>query len=635
MMKKTCLARRFHKKTRVFYGILVNGHAPDKEFLSCDLVEVVKLGPHLLLPVISFPEKVSDENSGSNATQDVERDDVGFKKASPLRCISIMRREIPEESSLGWPLLLGANSPCNKETKFSTTNKWAFDLPRLDKRVAIVNQNLEEYDVSAEEESKDESSNDLCSSSCSSPATPSWRLLRNRLLNDSDESREMSVVEWVMNLPSRSTQQQEVKIALPCTTSEDSVESDISPSCKDDSDEDDSSPTASARDKELSLKLISNGCRQFSYRELKQATYNFSSEKLIAEGGCSRVYKGCLPGGRELAVKILKSYEQALNDFALEVEILSSLNHQNITPLSGVCCENGLLISVYDFFPTGSLEENLHGGSVLPWETRFKVGVAIAEALNYLHNQCSPSVIHRDIKSSNILLSQDSRPHLSDFGLAIWGPQTSIDEVVGTFGYIAPEYFMHGRVSDRSDIYSFGVVLLELLSGRKPIYHEAFKGQESLVMWAKPLLDSGNIEELIDPKLHGDFNIDQMHGMVLAATLCINHSAQYRPNANQILQLLAEESDKNEWMNAYITNLKETEKEMDGDDYFTGLSCITQQQLDYLLLDPDCKGNVSIFKSCVDTASVQSTGQKQHFTLEDYLKEQHFSLKDYLKDQRY
>ncbi|XP_021902570.1 pto-interacting protein 1-like [Carica papaya] len=234
------------------------------------------------------------------------------------------------------------------------------------------------------------------------------------------------------------------------------------------------------------------------YRTNSTLMVPFSHSK---QGGCSKVYKGCLPGGRELAVKILKSYKQAVNDFALEVDILSSLKHQNILPLLGVCCENGLLISVYDFFPTGSLEENLHGkvtgGSVLPWETRFKVGVAIAEALNYLHNQYSVPVIHRDIKSSNILLSQDSCPHLSDFGFAIWGPQTSIDEVVGTFGYIAPEYFMHGRVSDRSDIYSFGVVLLELLSGRKPIYHEASKGQESLVMWAKPLLDRGNIEELI------------------------------------------------------------------------------------------------------------------------------------------
>ncbi|KAJ6906880.1 receptor-like protein kinase [Populus alba x Populus x berolinensis] len=227
----------------------------------------------------------------------------------------------------------------------------------------------------------------------------------------------------------------------------------------------------------------------------------FHTENLIGKGGCSRVYKGILPDGKPVAVKVQKKSQKAMKDFALEVEIISSLNHKHITPLVDVCIEDDDLIYVYDFLSKGSLEENLH------------------EALNYLHSECSRPVIHRDVKSSNILLSDGFEPKLSDFGLAIWGPATTSfvtrGDVVGTFGYIAPEYFMYGKVSDKIDVYAIGVVLLELLSGRKPISSGNTKSQESLVLWAKPIIESGNAIGLVDPNLNGNFDEVQMQRMIL------------------------------------------------------------------------------------------------------------------------
>ncbi|KAL2329057.1 hypothetical protein Fmac_022484 [Flemingia macrophylla] len=227
------------------------------------------------------------------------------------------------------------------------------------------------------------------------------------------------------------------------------------------------------------------------------------------------------------------------------MEIISSLKHKSITPLLGICMENNTLISVYDYFPKGSLQENMHGKnkdeSILSWEVRFNVAVRIAEALDYLHREALKPVIHRDVKSSNILLSQELEPQLSDFGLAIWGPTTSsflIQDVVGTFGYLAPEYFMYGKVSDKIDVYAFGVVLLELISGREPISSAASEGQESLVVWAKPMIDRGDIKGLVDPNLEGKFDKAQLQRMVLAASLCITRSARLRPKLNQILKIL-------------------------------------------------------------------------------------------------
>ncbi|TQE07568.1 hypothetical protein C1H46_006888 [Malus baccata] len=372
------------------------------------------------------------------------------------------------------------------------------------------------------------------------------------------KSREnMSVVQWVMmDLPSRrflSVNSQPQEGDENCLTV---------------------APTQLSDELEILVAENSAGCRLFSYAEISSATCHFSAENLIGEGGCSSVYRGCLEGGESVAVKVLKSYKEAWDDFFLETKFTSSIQHKHIASLLGACVEDGNLILVYDLFPRGSLEGNLYDcsdGCILPWEVRFNVAVAVAEALTYLHNECPQPIIHRDVKSSNILLSDELQPQLSDFGLATWGPTDSgyviSSDVVGTFGYIAPEYFMHGMVSDKIDVYAFGVILLELLSGRKPV-DEASKGQESLVKWARNLLDVMDLKALLDPKLNGDYNVAQMRRMVMAAGLCTNQSPHLRPKASQVLKLLTGETDANECFNLLAVKSREMCCRDEDDDLF-------------------------------------------------------------------
>ncbi|CAN6301594.1 unnamed protein product [Urochloa humidicola] len=338
------------------------------------------------------------------------------------------------------------------------------------------------------------------------------------------EPRKQSVVQWVMSLPRRT--------ALP---------------------ESPEPHAAAGLASELKAVLDGGGarCRWFRYEELYDSTNHFSAENLIGNGGNSRVYKGSLACGQQVAIKLSKASVEASKDFLREVDIITKLQHSRIVPLIGVCVEGPNLISVYSYLPRGSLEDNLHGEMSKPalsWETRYKAALGVAEALSYVHSGGSRPVIHRDVKSSNILLTEEFEPQLSDFGLAIWAPTnpTSVthSDVVGTFGYLAPEYFMYGKVTDKVDVYAFGVVLLELLSGRKPISGDGSspKGQESLVMWATPVLSSGDISELLDPTLDVEHDEAEVRWMATAASLCLRRSARLRPPISQILSILRGES---------------------------------------------------------------------------------------------
>ncbi|WOL17870.1 putative receptor-like serine/threonine-protein kinase [Canna indica] len=300
----------------------------------------------------------------------------------------------------------------------------------------------------------------------------------------------------------------------------------------------------------------SSVCKIFSYNELALATSNFSHENLIGKGGNSSVYKGCLSNGKELAVKILKPSEDAVKEFLSEVEIITNLHHENIIGLHGFCFENLNLILVYDYVSRGSLEEILHGEKenkyVLNWPDRYKIAVGVAKALDYLHGGGSREpVIHRDVKSSNILLLEDFDPQLSDFGLAKWASasasQLICNDIAGTFGYLAPEYVLYGKVNEKIDVYAFGVVLLELLSGRKPISCGYPKGQESLIMWAKAILQEGEFKKLLDPCLGNEANCDQAERIMLAASLCIRRLHQARPQVALVLKLLLGDDDTLQW----------------------------------------------------------------------------------------
>ncbi|KAL4638303.1 hypothetical protein ACB092_03G137100 [Castanea dentata] len=291
---------------------------------------------------------------------------------------------------------------------------------------------------------------------------------------------------------------------------------------------------------------LGNSRSWFTYEELVKATNRFSDENLLGEGGFGSVYKGYLPDGREVAVKQLKiGGGQGEREFKAEVEIISRIHHRHLVSLVGYCISDNRRLLVYDYVPNNTLYFHLHGEGrpVLDWATRVKVAAGAARGLAYLHEDCHPRIIHRDIKSSNILLDSNFEAQVSDFGLA----KLAIDanthittRVMGTFGYMAPEYASSGKLTDKSDVYSFGVVLLELITGRKPVDTSQPLGDESLVEWARPLLtsalDNEEFIDLADPRLEMNYVESEMFRMIEVAAACVRHSAAKRPRMGQVVR---------------------------------------------------------------------------------------------------
>ncbi|KAJ3682461.1 hypothetical protein LUZ60_015034 [Juncus effusus] len=413
-----------------------------------------------------------------------------------------------------------------------------------------------------------------------------WPLLRSSsdLNSPKYDARKMSVVQWAMNLPKRSLQ---INVNEPFY--------ELIKELKKITEEKDSNST----------------CKWFSYKDLRSATNNFSPDNWIGKGGSCNVYKGRLENGGEIAVKLSKLSQDSQTDFRHEIEIMSKLNHNYIVPLIGICVEANKLISIYSYLSKGTLEENIHGNKMkshLDWKMRYNIAIEIASGLNYLHNESDKPVIHRDVKSANILFTDEYTPQLSDFGLAIWAPTDSSStmshgDLVGTFGYIAPEYFMYGQISTKIDVYAFGVVLLELLTGRKHISDN----QVSLVMWATPILRKGNLNlnELLDPALEGKYDEAEAKRLLLAASLCLIRSARLRPKINQILGVL---KGKGMSIDDFQTDCFYP-GEIDGQDCETFPATNVNSQLGFLaLLEMD------------DPNSPTSTESSEPSSVEEYLK---------------
>ncbi|KAG4135354.1 hypothetical protein ERO13_D08G210300v2 [Gossypium hirsutum] len=287
--------------------------------------------------------------------------------------------------------------------------------------------------------------------------------------------------------------------------------------------------------------------KTFTLVELEKATSNFSSKRILGEGGFGRVYRGVMGDGSEVAVKLLtRDNQNGDREFIAEVEMLSRLHHRNLVKLVGICIEGRIRCLVYELVPNGSVESHLHGvdknKGPLDWDARLKVALGAARGLAYLHEDSNPRVIHRDFKASNVLLEDDFTPKVSDFGLAreaTEGSQHISTRVMGTFGYVAPEYAMTGHLLVKSDVYSFGVVLLELLTGRKPVDMSQPQGQENLVTWARPLLSSREgVEQLVDPSLAGTYNFDDMAKVAAIASMCVHPEVTHRPFMGEVVQAL-------------------------------------------------------------------------------------------------
>ncbi|XP_071698513.1 probable serine/threonine-protein kinase PBL21 [Rutidosis leptorrhynchoides] len=297
-----------------------------------------------------------------------------------------------------------------------------------------------------------------------------------------------------------------------------------------------------------SIKGNGNVARSFTFRELAASTQNFRDSNLIGEGGFGSVFKGRLESGKLVAVKKLNlNGLQGNQEFIMEVLMLSLLRHSNLVTLTGYCTDGDQRLLVYEYMPLGSLEDHLFDlgphQEPLDWRTRLKIAVGAARGLEYLHCKANPPVIYRDLKSSNILLDNDFNPKLSDFGLAKLGPvgdNTHVStRVMGTYGYCAPDYAMSGKLTIKSDIYSFGVVLLELISGRKAIDMTKKSGEQNLVSWSRPFLkDRKKFVELADPLLQDRFPSRSMHHTVAIIAMCLQEQANFRPLIGDIVVAL-------------------------------------------------------------------------------------------------
>ncbi|CAM8896010.1 unnamed protein product [Rhodiola kirilowii] len=288
---------------------------------------------------------------------------------------------------------------------------------------------------------------------------------------------------------------------------------------------------------------LGNSRSWFTYQELSEATDRFSSQNLLGEGGFGCVYKGHLPDGRVVAVKQLKvGSGQGEREFRAEVDIISRIHHRHLVSLVGYCISDRQRLLVYEYIANDTLENHLFAESrpVLDWAHRVRIAIGSARGLAYLHEDCHPRIIHRDIKSANILLDENYESRVADFGLARLASDTYTHvstRVMGTFGYMAPEYASSGKLTEKSDVYSFGVVLLELITGRKPV---DLSQDESLVEWARPLLvqalETENFEELADPRLENKYVDAEMFRMIEAAGACVRHSAAKRPKMGQVVR---------------------------------------------------------------------------------------------------
>ncbi|KAG8379957.1 hypothetical protein BUALT_Bualt07G0143600 [Buddleja alternifolia] len=291
----------------------------------------------------------------------------------------------------------------------------------------------------------------------------------------------------------------------------------------------------------------------FTYEELALATNNFSGGNLLGQGGFGYVHKGVLCDGKEVAIKQLKAGSgQGEREFQAEVETISRVHHKHLVSLVGHCISGIQRLLVYEYISNSTLEFHLHetnnagkGQPPLNWGTRIKIALGSAKGLAYLHEDCQPKVIHRDIKSSNILLDDNFEAKVADFGLARFYSDTDTHvstRVMGTFGYLAPEYALTGKLTDKSDVFSFGVVLLELITGRRPIDKSQHYLDDNIVDWARPLLtealENDNFDSVADPKLQNDYDSLELARMVACASVCVRHLARRRPPMSQIVRAL-------------------------------------------------------------------------------------------------
>ncbi|KAJ9560806.1 hypothetical protein OSB04_005966 [Centaurea solstitialis] len=284
----------------------------------------------------------------------------------------------------------------------------------------------------------------------------------------------------------------------------------------------------------------------FTLRQIKAATNNFDDANKIGEGGFGSVYKGVMPDGTLIAVKQLSSKsKQGNREFLNELGVISALQHPHLVKLHGCCIEGNQLLLAYEYMENNSLARALFGPKEwrleLDWPTRYKICIGIARGLSFLHEESRLKIVHRDIKATNVLLDKDLNAKISDFGLAKLDEEVDTHistRVAGTYGYMAPEYALRGYLTDKADVYSYGIVLLEIVSGMANIVDRAKENRFVLLDRAVALKNEGNLMELVDKRLGSDYNVQEMMVVINLALFCTTISPTDRPAMSAVVSML-------------------------------------------------------------------------------------------------
>ncbi|CAL5039992.1 unnamed protein product [Urochloa decumbens] len=295
----------------------------------------------------------------------------------------------------------------------------------------------------------------------------------------------------------------------------------------------------------------SENITRYSYRELVRATSNFDQANKIGEGGYGPVYKGTLKDGTAIAVKVLSLHSrQGAKEFLNELLAISDVAHENLVKLYGCCVEGNHRILVYNYLENNSLAHTLlgsgHSSIQFNWRTRVNICIGVAQGLAFLHDTVRPHIVHRDIKASNILLDKDLTPKISDFGLAKLLPSDVSHvstRVAGTLGYLAPEYAIRGQVTRKADVYSYGVLLIEIVSGRCNTDTKLPYDDQILLEKTWRYYDQGNLEKIIDSSLGDDLDVDEACRFLKVGLLCTQDVTKRRPGMSAVVAMLKGEVD--------------------------------------------------------------------------------------------